>query len=187
MRSIRLVADTPTGPMGCLTRPEDPKTRGRGCLTPAIRPRLPGWARNAPATGRPARMDFAQTKPVKAGGRDYSCLTGGLKTGGLKTGGLKMCQPHGLLTGNEDSPSSGPPRGLAGAIAPAMRCAFHTPAGGQRPRPAPGPPMAGAGLCCLCCTCANGPYGAVVASRAGKRGAFPDPPGLAAPFPGSGR
>jgi hypothetical protein len=54
------------------------------------------------------------------------------------------------------------------------------PAHGGRFTPA-GP---GAGLCC---TCANGPHGAVVASRAGKRGAFPDPPGLAAPFPGSGR
>ena len=35
-------------------------------------------------------------------------------------------------------------RFLAGAIAPAMRCRCHIPAGGQSPRPAPAPPLAGA-------------------------------------------
>ena len=187
MRSIRLVADTPTGPMGCLARPEDPKTRGRGCLTPAIRPRLPGWARNAPATGKPARMDFAQTKPVKAGGRDILLPDGGTEDGGTENvptawaaegkRGLSFQRPPARAgRGHRPGHAERCPQASRGPKPPASA----RPAHGGRFTPA-GP---GAGLCC---TCANGPHGAVVASRAGKRGAFPDPPGLAAPFPGSGR
>ena len=49
-------------------------------------------------------------------------------------------------------------------------------------RPAHGGRFAPAGTGAgLRCACGNGPGGAVVAARAGKRGAFPDPPGPAGP------
>jgi hypothetical protein len=83
-----------------------------------------------------------------------------------------------------------PPHALAGAIAPAMRCACSTPAGGQSPRPAPAPPMAGAShppgralaFVALGETVPVGPW----SRRAGKGDAFPDPPGPAGAFKRAG-
>ena len=166
-------------PKGVFRAPRGPESAGPG--VPDTR------NPTAPAAGRPARMDFAQTRPVKAGGRDIL-----LPNRGTEDGGLKMCQPHGLLTGKEDSPYSGPPARSGRGHRPGHAVPVpHTGRGPKPPasaRPAHGgrftPAGPGAGLCC---TCANGPHGAVVASRAGKRGAFPDPPGRAAPFLGSGR
>ncbi len=74
---------------------------------------------------------------------------------------------------------------MAKAIAFAMRCPFNCTRRASKARPAPAPPMAGAshppgqalallglGLKCLRWTCR---------ARAGKRGAFPDPPERAPP------
>ena len=124
---------------GVFRVPKGPESAGPG-VPDARNPTVPAWVGAERACHAQASADGFRADQTRQGRGEGLFLP----DGGLKTGGLKMCQPHGLLTGKEDSPSSGPPRGLAGAIAPAMRCACPTPAGGQSPRPAPVPPMAGA-------------------------------------------
>jgi hypothetical protein len=79
------------------------------------------------------------------------------------------CKRQVLVTGTKETLSRHP-RGLAGVIAPALRGACHSPAGGQSPRLAPGP----AGDC-LRCACMTGPCRTVAPDPAGKRRAFPVP------------
>ena len=85
---------------------------------------------------------------------------------------LKRCRPQGLLAGKlEALPPARAPRGLTGAIAPALRSACRRRASGQSPRPVSDPPMAGA---CLRCDCMTGPCRTLVPARSGA-GSGPEP------------
>ena len=156
-------------------RPGDPEHRRR---------KPPGIRCGAPGVTVPAKAARGDDRPVRLGQnhadqgcRAFGTLDSRRSRPGTSKQAAEKCQPHGPLAGKQ-RPVPQALCGLAAAIAPALRVP-------RAARPPGAKAPAGAGLRCACM---KGPGAAVVPHRAGKRGAVPDPRGMARRwFAGSGR